>query len=565
MGICTIDGFLLILKTVNIPSRLMKFSFGEELYNPDRRNFTELLVVYLSVLAVLIPIIVFRDFTPANELRYLSIADESLASGRWWAFTNHGVAYADKPPLYLWCIMLGKLLLGSHYMCFYSLFSVLPAFVIAVVMDRWTGSYLSKGYRNAAILMLFSCGLFGGMMFTVRMDMMMTMFIVLALYQFAKLVSSPEQPSLLSRLLFALWIFLAVFTKGPMGILIPLIATFAWFLATKSLRLWSRAWGWPTWTLLILLCAVWFGMVYAEGGVEYLDNLLVHQTVGRAVNSFHHKRPIWYYFVSLTYTLQPWTLIIFGTIVYALVKFRNGLPALERFFLVIIISSLVVLSLISSKLQVYMLPAYPFMVYLAILICRNNSGSRLVKLGVAIPAALFAAVGIAGFVYWLAFPYEPWKNWLPVAAVILLAGAAAVFWWLYRRSQLDYAISVLSITVLAMVFCAGFAIVDLNPDIGYRKLAEEALKQKSGNPMSDIYTWKIDRAENIDVYLKEIPFHIEEASDSVASMPLRTFPAVVVTRTEYEGEVPCVRLRKRVGRNFAVLVCDTAGQADIDR
>lgn len=511
------------------------------------------------VFLALLPIIIFRDFTPSNELRYLSIADESLASGRWWAFTNHGVPYADKPPLYLWCIMIGKYLFGTHYMWFYSLFSIIPAFVIAIVMDRWASRHLSSDFRKAAVLMLFSCGLYAGMLFTLRMDMMMTMFIVLALYQFSKLIPSDEKPSVGSRLLFALWIFLAVFSKGPMGILIPLIATVAWLLLKRKFSLFSRAWGWQTWTLLIILCAAWFGAVYAEGGTEYLDNLLVHQTVGRAVNSFHHKRPIWYYLVSLTYTLQPWTFIIFGAIVYAIMKFRKDVVILGQFFLVIILSSFVLLSLISSKLQVYMLPAYPFMVYLAILVCSRHKDSGLVALGIAVPTVILAVAGVASAAFWLNLPYDLWKIWLPAAVVVLIVGTTLTFRWLYIRRRLSMAISSLSATVLVLVFVAGFAIEDFNSDIGYGRLAQEADVQAQAIPDAEIVTWKIDRPENIDVYLKEIPFQIEDASDSVTSMPLRSFPAVVMTRSKYSCEVPFVKKTTKVGRNFVVLVCDTAG------
>jgi len=65
-----------------------------------------------------------RDFTPDNELRYLSIVDEALRNGTLFAFTNQGEIYADKPPLYFWLMMIGKLLLGHHYMWFYSLLSL---------------------------------------------------------------------------------------------------------------------------------------------------------------------------------------------------------------------------------------------------------------------------------------------------------------------------------------------------------------------------------------------------------------------------------------------------------
>ena len=56
---------------------------------------------YLLLFIAVLPLFIFRDLTRNNELRYLSIADEAIRDGHLFAFYNHGVAYADKPPLYL--------------------------------------------------------------------------------------------------------------------------------------------------------------------------------------------------------------------------------------------------------------------------------------------------------------------------------------------------------------------------------------------------------------------------------------------------------------------------------
>ena len=45
---------------------------------------------FLLLLAVL-PVLIFRDYTPSNELRYLSIVDEALRNGDIFTFTNHGI------------------------------------------------------------------------------------------------------------------------------------------------------------------------------------------------------------------------------------------------------------------------------------------------------------------------------------------------------------------------------------------------------------------------------------------------------------------------------------------
>ncbi len=52
--------------------------------------------IFLFVLLALFPMFLLRDFTPSNELRYLSIADEAIRDGHLFAFYDHGVQYADK-------------------------------------------------------------------------------------------------------------------------------------------------------------------------------------------------------------------------------------------------------------------------------------------------------------------------------------------------------------------------------------------------------------------------------------------------------------------------------------
>ena len=55
-----------------------------------------LMAVFLFTFICLLPAMLMRDFTPSNELRYLSIADEAIANGNIFAFYNHGLPYADK-------------------------------------------------------------------------------------------------------------------------------------------------------------------------------------------------------------------------------------------------------------------------------------------------------------------------------------------------------------------------------------------------------------------------------------------------------------------------------------
>ena len=188
---------------------------------------------YLYII-VLLPVMLNRDCTPANELRYLSIANEALENGSFFAFTNHAIPYADKPPLYLWIIMLGKILFGSHQLWYIALFSVIPAIVIIKIMDRWIAPYATETTRLVAILAMMSTGLFLGLSFFLRMDMLMCMFIILALYSFFRLYQERDFKGKFSYL-FPVFIFFAIFSKGPIGFFMPLVATASFLLVKKEI------------------------------------------------------------------------------------------------------------------------------------------------------------------------------------------------------------------------------------------------------------------------------------------------------------------------------------------
>lgn len=452
----------------------------------------------LYALAVL-PIFIFRDFTLNNELRYLSIADEALVNGSVFTFTNHGIIYADKPPLYLWIVMLGKLLFGNHSLLFLGIFSYVPALVVLYVMDKWVKDVLTENERLIGQLMLLTSGFFISTAVVLRMDMLMCMFIVLSLYTFFKMYSGPTK--LRDTLLFPFFVFMAIFTKGPVGILVPLISTTVFLIINGEIKTIGRYWGWKTAIILFTLCGAWFAGVYAEGGNQYLNNLLFNQTVNRAVNSFHHKEPIYYYLTTSWYSLAPWSLLYAGILVMRLKK-RLATTDLERFFLVVALSTLVTLSLISSKLQIYLLPAFPFITYLSVLWIPKFDSKRW----------MFPLVGIPAYIFYMALPAlivaQKFINIteFSTSPIIIIAAMILSFTGLLSMrylidSKLFQGIVTMSVGMLLAVFAVSFAIPKYNSFIGLNELCYQAKQTAIQKGMENYYYCEISRGDNLDVYL----------------------------------------------------------------
>lgn len=454
---------------------------------------------YLLFFACFIPLLYFRDFTPNNELKYLSIADEALREGHWFTFWNHGALYADKPPLYLWIVMLGKWLLGTHSMFFLGLFSLIPALWILFIMDKWVNTALPSDLRLSSQFMLLTSGLFTGSAIVLRMDMLMSLFIILSLYTFYRIYTGRCSPA--DPIKLPIYIFLAIFTKGPVGLIIPLLTIPAFLLVKKQFKTIGKYLGWKQWSILIGLCSLWFIAVYLEGGKTYLNNLLFHQTINRAVDSFHHKEPFWYYLKTIWYSLAPWTLFY---VVVLLIGIRKHLynNDIKQLFLTILLTGFVVLSFSSAKLDIYLLPLFPFMAYLAFLLLPEIALPKI-YFTIVLPAAVLVFVFPALF-FLPAFLSLPWleSSYFYFAAFLLSSSAILCLYYLYKN-RFTNATNSLSVGLLLSILIGSVNISELNKYIGLKNITQKATRIAQEDGIKNYYFYKLRSGKNLDSYLNK--------------------------------------------------------------
>lgn len=468
-----------------------------------------MMTVFVFCAVCLLPLTEMRDFTPSNELRYLSIADEAIANGHLFAFYNHGIPYADKPPLYFWIVMLCRLLFGHHSCLALSMFSLIPAFAIVGIMDRWVMKGKSAMHRMSVAGMTLTCVMFLGTMVVLRMDMLMCLFIVLALWTFYRMYTG-EGSRRQDSLTLPLWIFLALFTKGPVGLLMPPLAIAVFLAVKRDWKGFRKYLGLKTWGIIAALSAVWLTCVWLEGGPEYINNLLFKQTVGRAVNAFTHARPFWFYLVTIPWCLAPYTLLLIGSFMASLLPVRKAgaekVSDLEILFLCTIISTAAMLSSFSSKLPIYLVPVLPFCVYLFPTVLDRIGERGWMRWSVGIFQILLLCAGIATLLFLsgsvtipaaacLLDEYSFAREAPVVNAVILLTLANAMgTWFLIKRKSVNIPALLLSAGLFLAAFSASAVLRDLNPYIGYGSICSRVPEG------TDVATIFLHRPENIDVY-----------------------------------------------------------------
>lgn len=531
-----------------------------------------MMTVFVFTFVCLFPVMLTRDFTPSNDLRYLSIADEALADGHIFAFYNHGLAYADKPPLYFWIVMLCRLLFGHHSCLALSMFSLIPAFVITGIMDKWVMKGRSAMDRMALAGMTLTCVMFLGTMIVLRMDMLMCMFIVLALWTFYRMYTG-EVARKSDSVMLPVWIFLALFTKGPVGLLMPPLSIAVFLIVKRDWKGFGKYLGLKTWGIIAGLAAIWIGCVWIEGGPEYINNLLVKQTVGRAVNAFTHAKPFWFYLVAIIWCLAPYSLLLIGSFIASLLPDRktgaekafgtaqpkSGVPDtskaagqskqkrsnLEILFLCTIISTVAMLSSFSSKLPIYLVPVLPFCVYLFPIVLDRIGERGWMRRSVGIFSIIFTVIGFAAALILLGATHipaaddllaeYPFAREVPVinGVILLTLSNALGAFFLIKRKVWNIPALLLGAGLFLAVFSASAVVKDINPYIGYGAICA---KVPEG---TDVATVFLHRPENIDAYIgRQITDYGKEPERLVEAVSASDKPLTIITRTSRLETIP---------------------------
>ena len=359
----------------------------------------------------------------------------------------------------------------------------------------------------------------GGLLFLVqtfflRMDMLMTLFIILALFTFYKMYTGAgTRPS--DRWLLPLYIFLGLFTKGPVGFFAPVLAIIAFLALEKQLKRLPEFLGWRQWLVMLALFGAWILGAWLEGGKEYINSLLFHQTLDRAVNAYTHKHPFWWYIPTILYCVLPYTLLQIPAVAAVYAKCSRQ-DTFTRLLLCTIAVIFVMLSAFSGKLTIYLTPILPLMAYLIPAFDRLTAGRRegAKKAALLTPAIIIAVLGAAIPLLWLlkgvaslngialrltlAVPYIFCPTLIFAGAALALAAIAACV--VIVKCGWKKGSVALAAAMLIGIFAAGCNMEPLNEYTGYKNVANAALEAAGGSDCA-INTLYVRRPENMDVYL----------------------------------------------------------------
>jgi 4-amino-4-deoxy-L-arabinose transferase-like glycosyltransferase len=300
----------------------------------------------------------------------------------------NGEAYSHKPPLLFWLMDASWALFGVNdwvHRLIAPLFALASLFLTARIARRlWPASHAA----NAAPLLLIA-GIFWGTFSTLTMfDMMVATWTLVGING---IVDAWQGRRTFGWMLFAIAIGFGVLSKGPVILvfLLPVALAAPYWMKGDVPRP-----KWKCWYLGILIATLvgaaialaWAIPAGISGGEAYRNAIFWGQSAGRMVDSFAHKKPIYWYVAILPPMLLPWLLwpSFLRAVWTGLKKLRTRSPAMPdagaRLLAIWIGVPFVIFSLFSGKAPHYLLPFLPAIaIAAAIGIERLPNGPRALR------------------------------------------------------------------------------------------------------------------------------------------------------------------------------------------
>jgi len=315
-----------------------------------------------------------RPLLPIDETRYASVAWEMWRNGDYLVPHLNGAPYSDKPPLLFWLITAGWRVLGPVELWARLIGPASGLASIALTMSLSTRLWPERNEaRRVAPLILASTVVWWVYGTLLLFDTVLTTCVLLAVIG---LVDARRGRSR-GFAFVAIGIGFGILAKGPVVFIhvLPAIVLVHWWDVRRNRSNASpEPAGWTGWcwslaiagaTLAgIAIALAWAIPAAMAGGPAYGRAIFIGQTAGRVVNSFAHRRPVWWYLPNLLWMLLPWAAwpLLWRSLKAARLRQDLARDTGLRLCGVIVVPALVVFSLVSGKQVHYLLPEVPFVV-----------------------------------------------------------------------------------------------------------------------------------------------------------------------------------------------------------
>lgn len=394
-----------------------------------------------KVLLWLLPLFLFILFwnlgswgvLETSEARYAEISREMLISGNWLMPKLLGIFHFDKPLITYWITAVGMNIFGINP--FGARFFLSIAYLIQIFLVFKITLELFENKRMALFAAVFYAGtplvLFSTLNLTT--DAFLNTFELLAVYLLIPYYRS-RKPAWLYLYFFVLG--LALFTKGPVGVLLPVLMIYP---VRKILHVKGKKNGWHVGSGILLMLVIggtWFVYLMMKSP-RFYHFFIGEQLVDRMFKASMLKRskPFWYYLALFPAALLPPFFLVPEAVIQTWKKKERALKLILIFGLLI---PLIFFSSSSSKLILYVLPLAPYAALTEAWFLEKGSWDHVKKYyyfyGGFYVLLLVGVLGVLmGYFPGFSAAFHLF-NW-----IFLLAGVGFLIFFLIKRTKANFA------------------------------------------------------------------------------------------------------------------------------
>jgi len=305
-----------------------------------------------------------HDLWAPDEPDVGEVVREIHLTGSWAVLRDNQQLYFEKPPLYPWLGALASLPAGRP-----TEFALRLPSSLAALLGLFVVFYLGRGLfgrRTGALAAVILATTYGYFMEArwAHPDMLWTFWLLLSCVAFHQAYRAGGDRRFLA--VFYLSIGLANLTKGPHGLLIPLLSVIVFLASSRDLgfvRRMGLAWGLP---LALVPAGLWVAAYRSTGEAFPLEALLL-RLAHRFTRGEHHAHPFYHVLISLAAEFFPWVLLLPAALWQTLPR-RGARPDRDNAYVYSwILVTFTVFGLSVEKRGVYLLPLLPL---LALLVAR---------------------------------------------------------------------------------------------------------------------------------------------------------------------------------------------------
>lgn len=273
-----------------------------------KQDFLKQLLIISGAAILFIPFLGHVHLFDWDEVNFAECAREMLVTKNYLRVQVDFQPFWEKPPLFIWMQALSMLVFGVNEFAarfpnaLMGILTLCTLFHVGkrVVNERmawwwvllYAGSWLPAFYFKSAII-----------------DPTFNFFIFLAFYQIYK--AKHHEKGGRHALLAGVLLGLAVLTKGPVAILVALLAMTVYLLLNKGF------WGykWYYFLLVAVACAgttfLWFGIDIARNGWWFTREFITYQVRLFRTEDAGHGGPFFYHFIVLLIGCFPASVFLF--------------------------------------------------------------------------------------------------------------------------------------------------------------------------------------------------------------------------------------------------------------